>query len=200
MTFFKRIVGWFRKWFRKKGRNRGTEQPEKLVVPNDLFFSWVLSHLEMEPAIPVKGFSMLPFIRGGKDLVVLEQVKDDWRVDDIVLFHIGPQEGGRYIMHRILRIDGDRVEIMGDGVLKNREHVTRDCLLARAQCILRGGARKVDTFNYRTLPAGVKAVDPYSPAELRKVHLWQRIRPARRYILFVYRHLPWNRSWLKENL
>lgn len=173
---------------------------DRLVVPNDLFFSWVLSHLDKEPAIPVKGFSMLPFIRGGRDLVVLEEVKDGgWKVDDIVLFHMGPEDGGRYIMHRILRIDGDRVEIMGDGVPRNRERVTRGCLLARAKRILRNGAKKVDTFDYRVLPAGVRAVDPYSPWELRKVHLWQRLRPIRRYILFVYRHLPWNRSWLKEN-
>ena len=195
LTFFKRIWNRLRRLFRKAGR----PGQQKLVVPNDLFFVWVLSHLDKEPAIPVKGFSMLPFIRGGKDLVVLEPVRDDWRVDDIVLFHVGLAEGGRYIMHRILRIDGDEVEIMGDGVLNTVEHVTRNCLLARARCILRNGAKKVDTFNYRTLPRGVRAVDPYSPDELRKVHLWQRIRPVRRYLLFLYRHLPWNRNWLKEN-
>ena len=49
----------------------------------------------------------------------------------------------------------------------------------------------------RILRDGTRPVDPYSPGELRKVHLWQRIRPLRRYLLFVYRHLPWNRRWIK---
>ena len=192
MSLAKRISERFRK--------RETGQPEKLVVPNDLFFVWVLSKLEMEPAIPVKGFSMLPFIRGGKGLVVLEEIKEPLRVDDIVLFHIGPAEGGRYIMHRIIRIDGDKVDIMGDGVPYNQEHVTRDCILARAKTILRSGAGKVTTFDYKVLPADVRAVDPYSPGQRRLVHFWQWLRPVRRYILFIYRHLPWNQYWIKENI
>ena len=87
-------------------------------------------------------------------------------------------------MHRILSIDGDAVDIMGDGVPKTHEHVRRNQICAKAVEILRGGKR---------------AVDPYSPGQLRLVHFWQRLRPVRRYILFVYRHLPWNRSWIKEN-
>ena len=160
---------------------------EKMVVDNGLFFADVLEVLSQgrRVTIPVKGFSMLPFIRGGKDLVVLEQAGKELKADDIVLFRIGPTDGGRYVMHRILSLDGDAVDIMGDGVPRNHEHVRRDQILARAVEILRGGTRPVD---------------PYSPCELRKVHLWQRLRPVRRYLLFAYRHLPWNRSWIKENV
>lgn len=160
---------------------------EKMVVDNDTFFAdvlWVLGQ-GSRVTIPVKGFSMLPFIRGGKDLVVLEKAGDVLKADDIVLFHVGPDDGGRYVMHRILSIDGDAVDIMGDGVPENHEHVRRHQILAKAVEILRGGKR---------------SVDPYSPGQLRLVHFWQGIRPLRRYILFVYRHLPWNRSWIKENV
>lgn len=155
---------------------------EKMVVNNDTFFADVVRMLDegKQVTIPVKGFSMLPFIRGGRDLVVLER-PGTFRKDDIVLFHMGPQEGGRYVMHRILSIDGDRVDIMGDGVPGIHEHVRTGHLIGRAVTILRGG---------------VRAVDPYSPRELRKVHAWQRILPLRRYILYIYRHLPWNRRWL----
>ena len=158
---------------------------EKMVVNNDTFFSDVLKVLDQgrRVTIPVKGYSMLPFIRGGKDLVVLEKADGDLKADDIVLFHIGPEDGGRYVMHRILSIDGDAVDIMGDGVPKNHEHVRRNQIFAKAVEILRGGTR---------------SVDPYSPCELRKVHFWQGIRPVRRYLLFIYRHLPWNRKWIKE--
>ena len=157
-----------------------------MIIDNDSFFAGVLPLLDQgkRVTIPVKGFSMLPFIRGTKDLVVLEKAGDALKADDIVLFHLGPQEGGRYVMHRILSIDGDAVDIMGDGVVKNHEHVRRDQITAKAVEILRGGKRRVD---------------PYSPGQLRLVHIWQWLRPVRRYILFIYRHLPWNQSWIKEN-
>ena len=159
---------------------------DKMVVNNDAFFADVLKVLDQgrQVTIPVKGYSMLPFIRGSKDLVVLEKAGDDLKADDIVLFHVGPDDGGRYVMHRILSIDGDAVDIMGDGVPENHEHVRRRQILAKAVEILRDGKR---------------SVDPYSPRQLRLVHFWQRIRPLRRYLLFIYRHLPWNRKWIKEN-
>ena len=160
---------------------------EKMVIDNDTFFADVLEVLRQgkRVTIPVKGFSMLPFIRGSKDLVVLEQAGADLKADDIVLFHVGPADGGRYVMHRILSIDGDAVDIMGDGVPKTHEHVRRNQILAKAVEIIRAGKR---------------SVDPYSPGQLFLVHFWQRLRPVRRYILFIYRHLPWNRSWIKENI
>ena len=159
---------------------------DKMIIDNDTFFADVLQVLDQgkRVTIPVKGFSMLPFIRGTKDLVVLEKAGEDLKVDDIVLFHMGPWEGGRYVMHRILSIDGDAVDIQGDGVPENHELVRREQILAKAVEILRGGKRRVD---------------PYSPGQLRLVHFWQWLRPLRRYVLFIYRHLPWNRSWIKEN-
>ena len=160
---------------------------EKMVIDNDTFFADVLQVLDQgkRVTIPVKGFSMLPFIRGSKDLVVLEKAGDVLKADDIVLFHLGPMDGGRYVMHRVMSVDGDQVDIMGDGVPKNHEHVKRSQILAKAVEIIRGGKR---------------SVDPYSPGQLRLVHIWQWLLPVRRYILFIYRHLPWNRGWIKENI
>ena len=157
-----------------------------MIIDNDTFFADVQRMLDegKRVTIPVKGSSMLPFIRGGKDLVVLEKVGTVLQADDIVLFHVGPREGGRYVMHRILSIDGDAVDIQGDGVPKTHEHVRRNQVIAKAVEILRDGKRRVD---------------PYSPGQRRLVHFWQWLRPVRRYILFIYRHLPWNRSWIKEN-
>ena len=157
-----------------------------MIIDNDTFFADVRRLLDQgkRVTIPVKGLSMLPFIRGGKDLVVLEKVGGNLQRDDIVLFHVGPREGGRYVMHRILTMDGDVVDIQGDGVPKTHELVRRNQVIAKAVEILRGGKRRVD---------------PYSPGQRRLVHFWQWLRPVRRYILFIYRHLPWNRSWIKAN-
>jgi hypothetical protein len=159
---------------------------DKMIIDNDTFFADVLRLLDQgkRVTIPVKGLSMLPFIRGGKDLVVLEKAGEVLEADDIVLFHVGPRVGGRYVMHRILSMDGDAVDIQGDGVPETHEHVRRNQVIAKAVEILRGGKRRVD---------------PYGPGQRRLVHFWQWLRPVRRYILFIYRHLPWNRSWIKEN-
>ncbi len=159
---------------------------EKIVIGNDVFFAQVRQELERgrQVTIPVKGYSMLPFIRGGKDLVVLEKEDGIPFADEIVLFYVGKEGEGRYVLHRVQSVEGDRVEIMGDGVPAAREHVTRDRILAKVVTVLRSGRH---------------AVDPYTPRELRKVHCWKRLLPLRRYILWGYRHLPWNQKWLKMN-
>lgn len=154
----------------------------KLVVPNDDFFAQVLLRLDEghTATIPVKGFSMLPFIRGGKDLVVLEKADGKIVRDDIVLFHYN----GRYILHRVLKTDGEHFDIQGDGVWTGHEYPLRADILARATNILRNGKTPVD---------------PYSKAQLRKVHAWQKCGKFRRYLLFIYRHLPWNKFLYDEN-
>ena len=153
---------------------------ESLVINNDEFFASVLECLSKgsDATIPVKGFSMLPFIRAEKDLVVLGTV-DELREKDIVLFRYC----GRYVMHRIISIDGDRVEIMGDGVLENRERVLRSDICAKAKAILRGGKRRRD---------------PYSRSGLWLFDRWYAMLPVRRYLLWIYRRLPWNYFWLRR--
>ena len=162
---------------------------DKMVIANDEFFAEVKRVLSSEHrvTIPVKGYSMLPFIRGGKDLVVLEP-EENLRVGDIVLFYAGREGEGRYIMHRILRLEERGgtpwAVIRGDGVLKNTEQVPVSAIIARAVTILRGGQRPVD---------------PRSPGHLRKVRFWEALRPLRRYILFVYKRLPWNIGWVRQD-
>ena len=68
--------------------------------------------------LPVKGWSMLPFIIGWKESVILQKPSQPER-GDIVLAWV---EGCRYVVHRIIRIDGDRVTLMGDGNVVGTEH------------------------------------------------------------------------------
>ena len=154
---------------------------EKLVINNDEFFGRVLEHLDrgQSVTIPVKGFSMLPFIRGEKDLVVLERPSRPYRVGDIVLFRYA----GRYVMHRILSIDGQSVVIMGDGVLENTEKVTPEDIYGRVTEIQRSGRRKLD---------------PDSRFQTFRSRTWRKLLPVRRYLLYIYRHLPWNWFWLRR--
>ena len=72
---------------------------------------------------------------------------------------------------------------MGDGVIGSRERVVWERIYAKVVSILRNGKREVD---------------PESLRERRKARLWRKLLPVRRYLLFAYRHLPWNRKWLKK--
>ena len=129
--------------------------------------------------IPVKGFSMLPFIRGELDLVELEAAKE-YVPEDIVLFTVG----GRYVMHRLLSIKDGIAEIMGDGVSRGKEHCPVEDIHGRAIRILRGAAGREGRPR--------REVDPRSRGEIRKARMWRKFLPVRRYLLIAYRLLPWN--------
>ena len=60
---------------------------------------------------PVKGTSMLPFIIGGKESVILQKASKI-NVGDVVLAWV---DGCRYVVHRVISIDGEQVVLMGDG-------------------------------------------------------------------------------------
>ena len=59
---------------------------------------------------PVKGRSMLPFIFGGRESVILQKPSSLQR-GQVVLAQVGPD---RYVVHRIIKIEPDRITLMGD--------------------------------------------------------------------------------------
>ena len=127
----------------------------------------------MRVTFPVKGYSMLPFIIGSResvDLVKPEQIK----VGDVVLAWV---ENCRYVIHRIIRIEGDQVTLMGDGNIAGVEH-----------CLLKDVAAKA----INVVTPGGKHHPLYNPWRIKVSHLWWRLLPVRRWILAIYR-----RTWLK---
>lgn len=149
------------------------QEVRKLIVDNDEFFPQVVALLEkgQRVTIPVKGYSMLPFIRGDRDLVELEAADPAGvQRDDIVLFHYQ----GRWILHRVLHVEGNMATIQGDGVWRGREVCPVDQIHGKVSRILKKG----------TLP-----MDPYAADMLRKIHAWQRLGWLRRYILALYRRI-----------
>ena len=132
-----------------------------------------LVHEGLRVTFPVKGYSMLPFIIGGKESVDL--VKPiDIQVGHVVLAWV---EGCRYVVHRIIQIDGDKVVLMGDGNIAGVEH----CLLSDVAAL---------AVNVVT-PQG-KHNNLYAPWRIKASHIWWRLLPIRRWILAIYR-----RTWLK---
>ena len=123
---------------------------------------------EESVTLPVNGHSMLPFIVGWRDCVTLQkpaQVK----VGDVVLAWV---EGRRYVLHRIIRIDGECVTLMGDGTL----NVTETCTLSDVKAL----ATHVVDFKGRTC-------DLYGKRQRWAAKVWWYVRPVRRYLLAIYR-------------
>lgn len=148
------------------------------VLPNNEILADLIKLVDegQRVILPVKGYSMLPFIIGGKDSI--ELVKPDVvAVGDIVLAWINDN---RFVVHRIIRIDGDHVQLMGDGNLTDDEYCPISDVKARAEYVIAPNGKR------RYL---------YTPQRLRLTRLWKSLLPVRRWILAIYR-----RTLLKLNI
>ena len=138
---------------------------DKRTVPNDILLGEVAAVLQegREAILAPTGNSMLPFIRSGRDRVILRK-QDSYAVGDIVLAHFG----GRYILHRIVALDGDAVTLMGDGNLQGQEKGRTDGIVGTVTAVIRPDGR-------RRVPG--------------KGRVWRALKPVRRYLLAIYRRL-----------
>ena len=130
--------------------------------------------------LPVNGRSMLPFIIGGRESVILQQPPKQGetrqgapqlKLGDVVLAWV---EGNRYVVHRVIRIDGDRVTLMGDGNLVGTEHCLLNDIKARVTHV-------VDAKGCQH--------DLYHTWRRRAAKVWFWLRPIRRYLLAIYRRV-----------
>jgi hypothetical protein len=117
---------------------------------------------------PVNGRSMLPFIVGGRESVILEKPRPA-QVGDVVLAHI---DNVRYVIHRILKIDGEDVTLMGDGNLYGVERCRLQDIKATATHVVGkdGKRRSLDSKQSR-----------------RRANIWRKLQPVRKWLLLVYR-------------
>ena len=156
----------FRRRYRK--RNGVVSDQPRYELPNDAWLGEVSKMLnEGKPyAIFVKGYSMRPFIEHTRDRVFLEK-RDCYEVGDAVLAQIAP---GHYVLHRIIEKNGDNLTLQGDGNIKGVER----CL----EQDVSGVVTKYIRPN-RTISAD-------DPKLIRRIKLWRKLRPIRKYLLFIY--------------
>lgn len=137
---------------------------DKKVLPNEVLLEEAEELLNegREVTFTPLGSSMLPFIRGGKDSVTLKK-KPDAAVGDIVLVRLP----GRYVLHRIIALEGEKVTLMGDGNLVGTENCRLPDIMGTVTAIQKGK---------RSVTPG-------------KGRFWRVLKPFRRYILAIYRRL-----------
>lgn len=110
-------------------------------IANDLFFASAEEFLREGKSVElrVKGFSMRPFLRNGRDVVVLSPVEGvALRKGMVVLF----RHRGHHVLHRVRRVNGGSLVIEGDGNYRTIEHATTEDVVAWVSEVrLDGGPR-----------------------------------------------------------
>ena len=138
---------------------------DKKVVANEVLLEDAAALMNEGREVTLKplGCSMLPFIRGGRDSVRLKKMPDV-AVGDMLLVRL---EGPRYVLHRLIAMEGDQLTLMGDGNLAGTETCTKADVLGTVVAIERGS----------------RVVKPGNGL------WWRRLKPFRRYILAIYRRI-----------
>lgn len=114
--------------------------------------------------LPVNGRSMLPFIVGGRDKVILRKPGAPRR-GDVVLAWVN---GCRYVIHRIIRIDGEIITLMGDGNLSATERCT---------------VTDIKALVTHTVDPDGKAHSLLTRRQQCLSRIWRLLRPIRKYLL-----------------
>lgn len=142
---------------------------------NEVFLPYVVSLLDGKKTvtIPLKGISMRPFLEDKRDAALITKPGEvkEW---DPVLAEIEP---GHFVLHRILKISGEDVTLLGDGNLRC-EYCKKADIRAAVVGFYRKGRKKLDRtdgWKWRT----------YS-------WIWMHLLPVRRYFLSAH-----SRIWLK---
>lgn len=149
--------------------------PETVCLPLTELSPMLLACLSagQEVVLPVTGNSMAPFLRHGRDQVVLAACDAaSLRLGDVPLYR---RENGRYVLHRIVARqetgDGVRYTLLGDAQCVEEPGILPEQVLACAVGFIRKGKIcRCDTRRYRA-----------------RVRLWQSLRPVRRWLMAVYR-------------
>ncbi len=145
--------------------------PKVISLPNTVLIEEVRRLIGQghSVTIGVRGYSMRPFLEDRRDKAIIAPCADPGK-GDAVLAQVAP---GKYVLHRIVDLDGDKVTLMGDGNIQGRENCLRSDIIGRATAFLRKSRAVPDTTN------GLKW-RIYSA-------LWIRLLPVRRYLLAFYR-------------
>ena len=138
-------------------------------IPNTIILEEVEQMISIGNSVElkVKGQSMRPYLRSGKDKIILSPFRPvDLKCGAIVLFRYDH----RYVFHRIIKIENENLIIQGDGN-KSCEKALKSDVIGVVRGIVRPGGKTI------SLP------DFSSEVYWR---CWRFLRPIRRYLLAVY--------------
>lgn len=148
---------------------------KEVQFPNATFLPEIVKLMEEGHTVTLRlrGYSMRPFLEDNRDKALLSKAINT-QLGDVVLAETSPKH---FVLHRVVKINGDNVTLRGDGNLGTEQCKLSD-IKGFAIGFYRKGREKMDKTNglkWRT----------YS-------FLWCTLLPIRRYLLAFYR-----RIWLR---
>lgn len=143
-------------------------------IDNGIFFREVERLLDEGDSVTirVRGNSMRPLLRDGRDRIILRKyAEEDVREGAVMLFRYR----GMYCVHRIVRVEGDTIVFAGDGNYRMEERASRGDLMAVMRAVLRPNDSIVECDSLRWRAASA---------------LWLALpQIVRRYVLGALRRL-----------
>lgn len=88
--------------------------------------------------IPLEGSSMQPLIRRSLDPVTIVPLQRPLKKGDVVLFTTRP---GRYVVHRVWKLENDRLQTLGDNCRNPDGWMPYDCVIGQAVSFRRNGRK-----------------------------------------------------------
>ena len=149
-----------------------TPETAKIQFENAVFLPEIVKMLNEGHTVTLtlKGYSMRPFLEDGRDEALFVK-PSTVAVGDPVLAEIAPQH---YVLHRIIRMEGENVTLLGDGNL-SMEHCLKSDVVGAVIGFYRKGRKTLDRTDGRKWRS-------YS-------FVWTRLYPIRRYLLGIYRRI-----------
>ena len=108
--------------------------------------------------IAVNGQSMLPFFRSGSKVTLRPIKAEDYKKYAVVF----ADAGGRFVIHRIINIEGQMVTLLGDGNYNGTETMPKDRVYGVIDC---------------------------SKSHIFFAKIWLWLRPVRRFPLAIVRRV-----------
>ena len=147
---------------------------EAITIPNHILIPEIKRLIDEghTTTFRVRGYSMRIFLEDRRDKVLLGPCKDA-NVGDVVLAEVKPQV---YVLHRIIKIEGDDLTLQGDGNAYGKEYCKKKDIIGIALGFYRKGRTNPDMVTGRKWRT-------YS-------YIWMHLAPIRIWLLRIWNHLP----------
>lgn len=117
-------------------------------IPNELFFAWIEKEIAEGRSVQfrLKGYSMFPLLRNECDEVVLTPCQEnELRPMDVVLFRYQ----GKHVLHRIIRREGSKLYIQGDGSFVAKEECLTSDVVGKVCTVVRSSGKHIDVNSWQ---------------------------------------------------
>jgi hypothetical protein len=115
----------------------------RLELSNELFFAEVEQLISQGESITItiKGNSMRPWLQNSKHKVLVKPLADSiLQCGDIALFRYK----GKHILHRVVKIENDKITFSGDGNIGIKEQASKDDVIALVESIITPSGRVIE--------------------------------------------------------